>query len=341
MKESLTRREFIKKSGYLGLGIVGGMLLPAVSEAVRFDKERFKVSRTQLLIGTVVNITLVDESKERADIAAEKAFDEIKRLENILTRFKTESAVGQLNQEGLIRDVPPELKEMVQESLRFFLITKGAFDVTVKPVLDLYEAKFKQGLEPTEEEISRVLKRVGSEFIKVDGKGISFERQGMGITLDGIAKGYIVDKASQALEREGIKNYLINAGGDIKVKGERKEGGPWKIAIQDPQKSGHYPDIIRLMEGAIATSGNYEVYFDNEKLFHHIVNPSSGRSPVDLTSVSVVAKDTKEADALSTALYVMGPTESLGFASSYGCECLLITKDGRLIESKGWRALRA
>lgn len=341
MEDTLTRREFIKRSALLGLGLAGGVLLPSVSEAVRFEKGLYKVTRTQLLIGTVVSITVLDQSRDRADDSIGSAFQEIKRMEQILSRFKSDSAVGLLNQEGRLRDIPDELKVMIKDSTIFYGITKGAFDITVKPVLDLYESKFRENKQPTSEEIDRLMEKVGTEHMRITEDGIFFEKEGMGITLDGIAKGYIVDMAGKLLEKHGVQNYLINAGGDIRVKGERKEGGPWKIAIQDPQKKGQYPDVIHLKDAAIATSGNYEVFFDNEKIFHHIVDPKSGRSPLGLSSVSVVAKDTKTADALSTALYVMGHTTAIRFAEDYGCDCLLVTDEGKLLPSKGWKALRA
>ncbi|MFN3535125.1 MAG: FAD:protein FMN transferase [Desulfatiglandales bacterium] len=340
MEKSFSRREFLKRSVFLGLGIAGGALIPSVSEALKFDRNLYKVSRTQLLIGTVVQITAVDPSRDKADHAIGLAFEEIKRLEGILTRFATTSSVGLLNREGRLKDIPPELRVMVEESVRFHSLTHGAFDITVKPLLDLYEKRFKEGRQPSEEEITKAVDLVGTEYLKLTPQGISFAKEGMGITLDGIAKGYIVDMASDVMAKHGIQNFLINAGGDIRVKGERKEGGPWKIAIQDPEKKGHYPDVIRLREGAIATSGNYEVYYDNEMLFHHIVDPATGRSPLDLISVSVVARSTREADALSTALFVMGPKVGESFVASYGCDCLLVTRSGELIGSKGWKALR-
>mgnify|MGYP001084247497 CR=1 FL=1 len=337
----LNRREFIKRSGLLFLGLTSGVLLPNVSEAVRLDRKRYKVSRTNLLIGTVVSITVVDESKDKADDAIGAAFEEIKRLEGLFTRFDSKSPVGMLNNEGRLNGLPPELISMVRDSIKFNKLTHGAFDITVKPVLDLYEGAYKKGTLPKEEEISNAIMKIGTEYIQIEGTDIAFQKHGMAITLDGIAKGFIVDKASERISQLGVRNHLINAGGDIRVSGERKEGGPWKIAIQDPKKGKDYPDVISLSQGAIATSGNYEVFFDNERLFHHIVDPQSGKSPLELDSVSVVASSCKEADALSTALFVMGPSKAKGFEESYPCQYLLITRDGKVSSSKGWNKIKA
>jgi thiamine biosynthesis lipoprotein len=340
MGNEMTRRDFIKRSALLGLGLVGASVVPGVSEAVRFDSKAYKVTRTVLQIGTVVSITVVDPSRDLADDAISAAFEEVKRLEAILTRFDSASPVAALNGEGFIKEVPPELKRVLGDSIRYHEITMGAFDITVKPVLDLYEKSSRQGKVPGENEIERLMPVIGTRYISFDGDRVRFQKEGMGITLDGIAKGFIVDRAAEVLEGKRVKNYLINAGGDIRVSGERKEGGPWKIAIEDPQKRSQYPDVIQMRSGAIATSGNYEVYFDNEKVFHHIVDPSTGRSPLELASVSVVAKTCEEADALSTALFVMGASRAEGFVRDYPAEYLLVSRDGGLFSSRGWKSLK-
>ena len=160
-----------------------------------------------------------------------------------------------------------------------------------------------------------------------------------GITLDGIAKGYIVDRASEIISGYDIGNHLINAGGDIRTLGARADKRPWAVAIQDPLKRKDYPDIIHMNNGAIATSGNYEVYYDNEKMFHHIVDPRTGLSPQLSTSVSVTASSTMEADALSTSIFVMNPVNGTRLINSLPhSECLVIEKDGTQLKSRGWKS---
>ena len=162
----------------------------------------------------------------------------------------------------------------------------------------------------------------------------------MKITLDGLAKGYIVDMASKILLNHEIKNHLINAGGDIKAVGLREDGKPWKVAIQDPARKNNHLDVIELTDSSVATSGNYENYFDAEKIFHHIADPKTGFSPVLNSSASIIAPTAMEADALATALMVMAPDYGIPFINSLsGCEALIITQDGRLIRSSGWKSL--
>jgi thiamine biosynthesis lipoprotein len=271
-----------------------------------------------------------------------QAFQEIERLTRSMNRFDGTTAVAQLNTEGFLKDTPPEVFEVIAGALDYYRLTQQAFDISVKPVVDLFRKNFAQGNSrpPGGIELRRALDRVGSDMIELKGRSVRFKKPGMGITLDGIAKGYIVDRASEILTKNQIKNYLINAGGDIRAVGSRRDNKAWSVAIQDPKKEKQYPDVIRLTDSAIATSGNYEVYFDREKMFHHIVDPRTGLSPRLSSSVSVIARTVMDADALSTSAFVMKPTNANRFINSLqGCECLVIAKGGRTFKSSGWKSV--
>jgi FAD:protein FMN transferase len=339
---TMDRRSFLKLSGVLGIGLASaGVLIPAGAEAVKFNRNLYKISKTRLTMGTFVSMTLLHPSKDQAEVAMGEAFLEIDRLARIMSRFDQTTAVAQLNREGLLRDIPPEAAEVISSSLAYHRISHGTFDISVKPVVDLFKEKFADGkrMAPSDAELREAVQLVNASDIELTGRTIRFKRPGMGITLDGIAKGYIVDRASAVLSQNGIKNHLINAGGDIRTVGCRRDGKPWTIAVQDPQKKRAYPDIIHLMDGAIATSGNYEVFFDREKMFHHIVDPHTGHSPVESTSVSVLAGTAMEADALSTTVFVMAPEHGTRLINSRpGCESLVITKGNQKIPSAGWKS---
>ncbi len=340
-KKEFNRRNFLKLAGLASLGLASTVALPLGAEAVKFNRKLYKVSKTRLDIGTFVSMTLIHPSRDEAEEAMEVAFGEIARLTGLLNRYSNNTAVGLLNQEGSLSDVPPEVRDVIRASMQYYRLTNGAFDITVKPIVDLFQKKFASGanIPPSEQELERALELVGANYLVFDNRTIRFNKHGMGITLDGIAKGYIVDRASQILTERGIKNHLINAGGDIRTKGYGKGHKPWTIAIQDPMKKRHYPDIIHMNDGAIATSGNYEVYFDNEKMFHHIVNPKTGHSPIYSTSVSVRAKTTMEADALSTSVFVMNPVEGTKFINSLpACECFIVTRRNGILKSAGWKS---
>jgi len=265
------------------------------------------------------------------------------RLIAILSRHDASSALAVLNRDGALDDAPAELLDVVRDARWIHRATDGAFDVTVKPIVDLLERSFAGGGgAPSDEVVRNALVRVGAEKIDVRERSIRYALPGMGVTLDGIAKGFIVDRISEALSRDGIANHLVNAGGDIRVRGHRSTGKPWRIAIEDPEKKGHYPGTIELGGGAVATSGSYEIYYDRERIHHHIVDPSTGASPAAATSVSVVAGSATQSDALATAVFVLGPAEGPALIERMGGPaCLVIAPGGEMVRSRGWEALTA
>ncbi len=314
---------------------------PVSTESVRLDRKTHKVTSSRPAMGTLVSISALGRSQERAQEAIGRAFEEMDRLVRLLSRFEGASAVSSLNSVGRIDGSPPELSQVVSNSLHYHGLSRGAFDITVEPVVDLFR-KRDDGLAPlapTSPEIMEALDLVDSRNIEVSTGRVAFKKSGMGVTLDGIAKGYIVDAMARVLNRHKVKSYLINAGGDIRTAGTKEKRLPWTVAVQDPTKQGDYPDSIHLKDAAVATSGSYEIYFDRDKLFHHIVNAEAGGSPNLSSSVSVVAPSTMTADALATSVFVMTPSEGVRFINSLPrCECLILDREGRELRSAGWKS---
>lgn len=333
--QKITRRNFIKLLSSLGAVVC----LPFNATAYGDSKLR-RVSSARLAMGTTVDIILIYKPGSDYHAAMEDAFAEIKRLADLMNYYDPNSQLSKLNAEGHLENADPAVIEVFRNALKYYKLTKGAFDVTVLPILQLYQRKFDKNTRPTDKEIHDVLQYVGSDKIKLKGRNIILEKKGMEITLAGLAKGYIVDRASKVLLNHGIKNHLINAGGDIMAVGLRGDGKPWKVAIQDPQDMNNYLDIIELTNKAVATSGNYENYFDPDKKFYHITNPKTGFSPAVNSSTSVIAPTTMESDALATALMVMSPDHGIKFINSLPeCECLIITRDEKLFRSSGWKSI--
>ena len=333
-----SRRAFLKMAGLLGGGACAGPFLSLPeAQAFLFNRREYKVSATRLAMGTFVALTAIHHSRDQAEEAFGRAFEEVNRLSALLSRHDQDSPVAEFNRNGVLRELPKELTDVVSRSLYFHSFTGGAFDITVKPLLDLYQSSFKEGKQPTPAAISGALESVDGDAVRMDEGRLEFTKNGMGITLDGIAKGYIVDKISELLLKNGIENHLINAGGDIRANGAAAKGRKWKIAIQDPNKEGHYPDVLSLGSRSVATSGNYEIYYDKEKLFHHIVNPDTGHSPQLSASVSILAPSVTEADALSTAVFVMEPEAGVAFIDRCpNYECFVIDRNGNTRNSARW-----
>jgi len=334
----VNRRAFLRLSG------IGTMALATSAAAgplssVKFKRKWHHASKTRLQMGTFVNIAVFHESRSLSEEAVEIGFDLISQKESILSRFSDQSPIWALNREAALKDLAPEVSRALNLSILFHRETDGAFDITVKPLLELTRESFERTQKPpSEEALNRCLKSVGLEYMEMAPSSVYFRREGMGITLDGIAKGLIVDWVSEELTRRGIDHFLINAGGDIRVAGGKGDGAPWRIAIRDPENSDSYAAVIRLRDGAVATSGNYEVYFDREKLYHHIVNPGNGLSPRFYTSVSALASRAVEADSLSTAVFVMEPADGIAFMERrYGVEGFVITEGNRKLHTSGWK----
>ncbi len=301
----MDRRKFLKWLGLAGLGL-SPIVLASPARELMGSKSLNSVSKTRPLMGTFVTVAVLDPSFDKATEAMEKAFAEMDRLIPLLSRHESGSPVSFLNQYGCLKDIPAEFHELMPKVIKAYQLTHGCFDITIKPILDLYVEHFSHAQRPpAEEEIKRTLKRVGFRYLVYNGEEIRFAREGMGISLDGIAKGFIVEKAVTKLKSMGIKHALINAGGDIQVLGDKGNHQPWKIAVQDPRARNKMVEIISLREGAIATSGDYENFFDPEKKYHHIIDPETGFSPHHLASVSVLCPSLTMADALATALFVV------------------------------------
>ena len=338
----LDRRDFLKMSGLLGLAAASTGIIPACNESVKFDKRTYKISKTKLAIGSFVTMTLIHPSKDKAEEAIDLAYEEIARLEGLLNRFDRNSPLARLNKEENLKDLPPDLQNVISTSLQYYQLTNGAFDITVAPIVDYYKEEFTKNrlMSLNEQEIQMLLKRVDARKIHMDKRSITFQEAGMSITLDGVAAGYIVDRAAEILAKHEIEHFLINGSGEIRTMGRTEKNKPWRIAIQDPFKKGNYPDQIEMNNGALATSGNYEVYFDREKIFHHIVNPRTGSSPRQSVSVTVSGETAVQADALSTSVFVMQPGPGIHFINNLlpRCAALVVTKEGRILKSKAWKS---
>jgi len=239
-------------------------------------------------------------------------FSEISRVEKLLSKYKPDSEIFKLNEQGKVV-ASLDTMYVLRKSKEFWIITDGALDISVGPLLDLWGFTQKKYLLPTRAQINAVLPRIGCDKIILNDENnlVEFKVPGMKVDLGAVAKGFAVDRAVRELRERGIKSCLINAGGQIYCLGDRF-GKPWVIAIQNPRE----PDILEPMEvknQAVSTSGDYEQFFMvGNKRYCHIFNPKTGY-PADsgIVSATVIAKDNFTADALSTAIFVLGKEKGL------------------------------
>lgn len=332
-----SRRDFLKAGAVLAL-CAASTHLPRAAWATEQVGGLPCVSSTRPLMGTFVTISVANASRSFAEEAVQQAFERMAALIPLYDRFDPASPLSVLNDQGVLHGGPADLSELLQQARAWHDLTEGAFDPTVKPVLDLFAATALRDpkMRVPQKDIHELLPLVDMNALRIAPRSVAFDKSGMGLTLDGLAKGRIVDAASETLYALGATNHLVDAGGDIRTSGERDLGRPWAVAVQNPE-GGAYPDVMRMRNGAVATSGAYEIWFGDNRLCHHIVDPRSGHSPVLLSSATVRAKSVADADALSTALFVAPPRQGLALIDSLpGTEALLLTARGTRLASRGW-----
>ena len=327
---NFTRRDFLKivaVSGAAGLALKFGLDTLTAHETV---------SETRLLMGTLINIKAVGPDREAASAAINACFDRMSALESVLSRFQPESQLSRLNQAGVLADAHPALLALIQQSRQLSQLTAGAFDITVKPLLDLYQAS---DTLPAEEQIKRALSLVDYCKLDVDHQTVSFQKPGMSITLDGIAKGFIVDEGVAALQESGFANVMVEAGGDLMALGEKAPRSPWKIGLQAPRaEMGRLMATFNVQNRAVATSGDYMQAFTPDFSNHHIIDPHSGHSSPELASVSVTAPTVTLADGLATAVMVMGQAGIDMIENLSACDAYAVTKDAVVLKTSGFLA---
>jgi len=275
--------------------------------------------KTQWIMGTVVDITWIGSAASEKTV--KQAFDAIKSVDIAMNPAKAGSELFRINaqagKEAL--NISPTTCRVIREGLRIGKETKGAFDITMGPLIKLWGWDTKSPHLPSKEAIVKGLKKTGIRRINCDPAThrIFLEQPGMSLDLGGIAKGFAVDRASELMRVSKLKNFIVNAGGDLYAAGS-PPGRSWHIGIQDPYNPHAVFAVLSLTNRAIATSGDYEHYFFRDKIrYHHILNPKTGYPARGLRSVSVVAPTTMDADALATALFVMGREKAVRWLTTH------------------------
>lgn len=327
LKPRFSRRQFLKIVAVAG-SLAGAGTLGL--DALHTERPPHRIQVTRLLLGTVANITLITDRADAAQAAIAATLSTMAALERVMSRFRPDSQLSHLNSSGALRDPHPALVDVLQRALHFGDLTGGAFDVTVEPVLALYRHHALTGSLPAPDEVARLRALVNYRDIDMSADRIRLRQPGMAITLDGIAKGYIIDRGAHELRRRGIEQMLVELGGDMQAGGIAGDR-PWQIGLQVPRDSmiDRALGVAQLRDCALATSGDYMQAFTSDFRLHHILTPSTGASPSELSSASVIAPTACDADALATAAIVLGADNTLTLLARLpDVEGLLIGKDG-------------
>lgn len=268
--------------------------------------------------------------------------DEIKAnidglLEQINQQMSTYDPNSELSRINASRQTSPfvisrSLEVVVKRALEIAEQTGGVLDVTVGPLVNLWgfgpQARPEQ--IPTQAELDEVLDEIGFRHIQVDNHQLTKLNPELYIDLSTIAKGYAVDRVARVLEQLRIHNYLVEIGGEMRIKGSKEGGKPWRIAIEKPISTERaIQRIIEPIDMAVATSGDYRNYYEEDGVrYSHIIDPRTGK-PIqhNLVSVTVLTETSMDADAYSTALMVLGPEAALEFAQRHDLAVMLVTRE--------------
>jgi thiamine biosynthesis lipoprotein len=308
------------------VALIGGLLaLRYVSASSRATPGQILTVQRPLM-GTVWNIEVVDHGRpDPARAAIDKAYTELERIDALMSEWKPESPISQVNAAAGKHpvEVPAELRELLERSIRYSAITSGTFDVTWRGMGNLwhFDDTFRP---PTREAVEAARKRVNYRAIQITGNRI-FLPAGMNIGLGGIAKGYAVDRASLVLARAGFTDSLVDGGGDVMASGTRL-GEPWRIGIQDPrQPRGVILGTMQVSNRALVTSGDYERFriVDGVR-YHHIIDPRTGYPASASISVSILSRTAEEGVVLAKGVFILGPEQGMALARREGIEALLI-----------------
>ncbi len=335
---ALSRRQFIQITA-AGVGLAGGAGLHSLKQLLADPKSGLaRIHQTRLLLGTIANLTLFSDDPALARTAVRAAFDRMAALESVLSRFQPDSQISELNRTGQLTNAHPALRAVLSRAIYWGELTSGAFDVSIEPVLALYRTGAQSGYFPEAEQIAAARLRVDYRQIAISEHDVQLGIPDMAVTVDGIGKGYIIDQGIEVLAQYGFGNVMVELGGDLHARGQAGTR-PWHVGIQQPSQptgaeSPPQNIVAQVVNHALATSGDYMQAYTDDRRLHHIIDPASGISPGDLSSASVLAPNACDADALATAMLVMGAGAGLSLIERLpDTEALVISKDGSMRHS--------
>ena len=307
-------------------------LLFSCSRAPKEDIYR----KSSTVMDTLVTITVVSDSAQKANSAINAAFAELHHLEKLISFWDPKSEISEIGRQAGIRPVKvsPETLDLVEKAIYVSRETGGAFDGTMGPVIRLWNIPYSKKI-PSEASIKKALKLVGYKNIIVNPEKstVYLAKKGMSFDTGGIAKGWAGDYAEAVLKSYGIKAGLVAIAGDIKAFGRKPDGHGWRVGIENPRPTGNNDRIlasISLRNEDISTSGDYERYFIiNGVRYHHLLDPRTGYPARGFESVTVIAPKGVWADGFCK-IFVMGPKTGPELARKLGFGTITVTSDGKI-----------
>jgi FAD:protein FMN transferase len=308
--------------------------VPLMIAAVRASAPKGQLHSWQGdVLGAVSELTLWHTDAAFAQRTIHRVRQEIERYERIFSLYRADSEIARLNAAGRLARPSPELRVLVEESLRMSALSAGAFDITVQPLWRLYEAHFwsRSDVQVDIAARAREVAQTLVDFRRVEAGAASIGFTGVAITLNSLAQGCITDAIADMLRHEGFESAVVDLG-EFRTLGRHPDGRPWRLGIRGGRDAGGSGRTIELTDMALAVSGGYGTPFEPSGRFHHIFDPVTGVSANGLVEVAVIGPRATAANALSTAICVAGETHARELLAAYPRTQAILTRlDGRVV----------
>jgi FAD:protein FMN transferase len=327
---------FRKSIPVLTLGI---LLALSFLYACSSSTERiFKETRNSMY--TVVSITVVSNTEDQAKRAINASFAELDRVATLLNFYSDTSEISLINRQAgeTPARVSKDTLDIIEKAIYVSEMTEGAFDVTVGPLVKLWD--LKNEVIPDKREIEEKRQIVGYKNIVVDraASTVFVKLKGAQIDLGGIIKGYAVDKVVEVLHQNGINSGVVAVGGEVRSLGKKPDGESWTVGVQNPRQKGSDDQVIATLElsdKALSTSGDYIRFFERDGVrYHHLLDPKTGYPSRQCGSATIVADNNTTTDGFSK-LFILGPVKGLTVAKKLGFDILFIDCNGEIVMSDG------
>ena len=326
------------RNRYMWLGLLFLVLVIGIG-AWRLSVNK-EANRAEFLMGTYMEIRAIGR---KAPQALDAVFARLVEIEDRMTKNSENSEIAAINQyagqEAVA--VSDDTFAVIGKALQYAELTRGKFDPTIQPIVELWQIGTPQARVPSNAEIAAQLPLVNYQAVETNAstRTVRLNQAGMGLDLGGIAKGYAADEAVRILQEYGVKKALINLGGNLYALGTNPNNQPWRIGIQDPEDDrNQFIAVVEAEDQTLVTSGAYERFLERDGMtYHHILDPETGYPAAsDLLSVTIVTSNSIDADALSTSIYILGREAGLALVESLpDIEAVIIDRDYRVYLTAG------
>ncbi len=314
------------------------LILPALMLFAGCARAR-TVQKSETIMGTEVTITVVALSPEEGESVIDAGMAELRRLDAMMSLYKDTSEITKVNLaagKGPVH-VSPEMIEVVEHAMEVSRLSDGVFDVTIGPLVVLWQMRLKEGKVPADDEIARVRPLVNFRNIVVDRKASTIFLKKTGMIMDfGGMKGYMADRVADLFRKRGIRNAVIAVAGDIWALGRREDGSPWRIGVQHPREHDKTLTVLELSDKYVSTSGDYERFVIREKKrYHHIIDPRTGKPSAGVISATLIGDKGAFIDPLTKIPFILGPEKGMKIVRKFGAAAIIVDEQGKVFMTEG------